>query len=212
MIGPNLPTAGRPPFWTLRIRSAFVMSLCPDVAAEYDAGRIDLQESQRRLLGRLKARVGRVVLRYGPLDAEDATQNLVVRVAERGLADKFDPGRCGSAWAYLDGVLRNVAREMRRALGCPPSPDDAPVEAKPSRDEGPAEAAARAEGVRRVRERYARLASRQRDALLVPYAFLEPGRTPPSPQPNEYVHRSRALSALRDGLREPADAVERPVC
>jgi DNA-directed RNA polymerase specialized sigma24 family protein len=212
MDKPTLPTAGRPPFWTLRIRSAFVMSLCPDVAAEYDACRIDLQEAQRRLLGRLRARVERVLLRYRSLDVEDATQNLVVRVAERGLTDRFDPGRCVSAWTYLEGVLRNVAHEMQRALRCPPSPDGAPVEAKPSRDRGPAEAAVEAEQVRRVRERYAFLTSRQRDALLVPYAFLEPGRTPPCPQPNEYVHRSRALSALRSDLREPADEPRDNAC
>lgn len=202
MLYPTVPTPNRPLFWTLRIDSEFVRSLCPDVSGAFKAGRIGIDEAHRRLLVRLRERVARVLLRYPSLDTDDVTQDLIVRVAARGLADKFDPSRGIGAWPYLHAVIRNIGREMLRA----PDPlltsaDEVPAESKPSSARGPLDAAAEADLLREVRDRYLNLSRRHRDALLVLYPFLEPGRMPER-HGNEHVSRSRALSFLRSDLRD----------
>ena len=194
-----------------RFSLAYVVCLLyPDLFSGVDRAINDMIATA---LPQLEARAAGYISRYGkpaPDLAGDVVSDWMVRLCERDLAFRYDPAR-GSAAAYFGRIMEIVAlealRPFRRQVTNVDWGDLALIEIKTD----VAADFSYAELLQLVRDRYLRLAPRQREAILLKFPFLDEGDAgnavastdgdrPKPPKPNR-VSVSRGRAAIQAHVR-----------
>lgn len=200
MIMPKVPTPSRPRFWKILIGSRLIRSLCPDEVRQYEDGEIGEESAEQEILDRLQKRIAKRFNKGLPrqVNLGDVLGEFFVRLYQGKFLERYEPKKCREAWGYIYAIVRNIIHEMVRKRSANMMSDQIAIEQKIAVGTDPSSAAVRVEMLRVVQSRYLELPPRQKDAIVVIYPFMDPGRIPTSTKgKTHYVNLHRAITRLR---------------